>query len=439
MTKLTKKMTNTDNLTTYPVNLKILQWNAGALSQTKKVELARTLNKQKIDVFTIMEANLSNEDVKYYHFNGYTLHILQKYRQIASGILVGVRNDITNTFTEVKHMGTDTDKSEIVQVDVWKNEFHYKIYAVYSPPNNKPDFSILNFTNKTIFLGDFNGHSPIWGYTDTNASGKETEDILNTSNLQLVYNKNDTHTYLHYNETQTTPDLLLVSSDIFLNTEREIVDDPGSGHRPVIATITLSPQRGQPRTKNVRSSWNFRKADWGKFTSCLENTLIASKIDFTQHPSIIGNYISEQIIAAAKHSIPRGTIGNFKCFWNSDLETLKQEREAQRKIAEDTKTQENVMKWRQAAAKLKRAISEAKRQAFHTFISNANFQDNSTSIHRFLNKIQNKTSFVNKQPFNHCNKPLTTDRAIANEYVKLYSNNLKKSPYSRQKSKDIKQ
>ena len=46
---------------------------------------------------------------------------------------------------------------------------------------------------------------------------------------------------------------------------------------------------------------------------------------------------------------------------------------------------------------------------------------------------------MNKQPFNHCNKTLTTDRAIANEFVKLYSNNQKKSPYSRQKSKDIKQ
>ena len=106
-----------------------------------------------------MEANLTHDDLSYYHFNGCTNHLLQKFRQIASGILVGIRDNLTSTFTEIKEMGNSADKSEIVQIDVWKNEYHFMIYAVYSPPNNKPDFSTLNFSNKTVFLGDFNAHS----------------------------------------------------------------------------------------------------------------------------------------------------------------------------------------------------------------------------------------------------------------------------------------
>jgi len=63
------------------------------------------------------------------------------------------------------------------------------------------------------------------------------EEILNTSILELIYNDTDPSTHLHFNGAQTTPDLLLVSSDISANTKRIIFDDLGSGHKPVIAKI----------------------------------------------------------------------------------------------------------------------------------------------------------------------------------------------------------
>jgi hypothetical protein len=69
------------------------------------------------------------------------------------------------------------------------------------------------------------------------------EDLLSTSILELIYNDTDPPTYLHFNGPQTTPDLLLVSSDISVNTERTILDDPGLGHKPVIAKITLTRQQ----------------------------------------------------------------------------------------------------------------------------------------------------------------------------------------------------
>jgi len=106
-------------------------------------------------------------------------------------------------------------------------------------------------------IGDINAHSPKWGYKDTNAAGKEMEDLLNTSILELIYNNTDPPTYLHFNGSQTTPDLLLVSSDISANTKHIILDDPGSEHKPVIAKITLTQQQ---RILNpyIRTSWNFK-------------------------------------------------------------------------------------------------------------------------------------------------------------------------------------
>jgi hypothetical protein len=71
-----------------------------------------------VDVFAIMEANFTTEKLIYYQLNGYTLYSLPKYRQIASGILIGVSNCLCTEFKTVKEMGNSEDRSEIVKVNV---------------------------------------------------------------------------------------------------------------------------------------------------------------------------------------------------------------------------------------------------------------------------------------------------------------------------------
>nr|CDS31997.1 hypothetical protein HmN_000397500 [Hymenolepis microstoma]CUU97691.1 hypothetical transcript [Hymenolepis microstoma] len=115
------------------------------------------------------------------------------------------------------------------------------MYTVYNPPQNRPNFDLLNISYKTIVLEDFNAHSTRWGYRNRNTAGKEIEDILNSSPLELIYSEENPATYLHYSGTRTTSNLLLISSDISDITQREIIDDPGSGHKPVIASIPSSP------------------------------------------------------------------------------------------------------------------------------------------------------------------------------------------------------
>ena len=417
--------------------LRILQWNAGGLSQSKKTELATVLQRLDVDVFTIMEANLKTDDLQYYQLHGYSLYLMSKHRQVASGILVGVRSHIISDFTEIKEMGNTQDKSEIIKLDVWKNTHRYRIYAVYNPPNNKPDFSFLDFTGKTILLGDFNAHSNLWGYQDTNSAGKVMEDILNSSPLELVFNVGDTHTYLHYNGTQTTPDLLLVSSNIFPGTKRIILDDPGSGHRPVIATIQL-PTRYHNFKVHPRKSWNFQKGTWDKYTKYLENNLNHASIDYSQHPSTIGKYITAKILRAAKLFIPRGAVRKYKCFWSKDLEMLKNQRETLRRTAELSKETDDILQWRHAAAKLKKAILNAKRDTFGKFLATANFSEDSAKTYKFLDKVQNKKTPPQKNPMTYRNTLLNTDTDIAHAFSKVFSLTQRKGPYARKKSRDIK-
>ncbi|GIX71338.1 uncharacterized protein LOC103523941 [Caerostris extrusa] len=93
------------------------------------------------------------------------------------------------------------------------------------------------------------------GYNDTNHSGKEVEDSRNISNLELIYNCNDPHTFLHYNGTKSNPDLLLASADLSQSTKRSVLEDPGSGHREILAEISFPvknrfSKHKSPRLKN---------------------------------------------------------------------------------------------------------------------------------------------------------------------------------------------
>ncbi|GFT30370.1 hypothetical protein NPIL_342001 [Nephila pilipes] len=77
----------------------------------------------------------------------------------------------------------------------------------------------------------------MWGYSDTNEAGGRVQDFLSSSTFELVYNKEDPHTYLHYNGKSFTPDLLMVSADLYTFTKRTVLKDPGSGHGQVLVEV----------------------------------------------------------------------------------------------------------------------------------------------------------------------------------------------------------
>ncbi|GIY15568.1 hypothetical protein CDAR_618821 [Caerostris darwini] len=155
-----------------------------------------------------MEANLTLDTVKHYPFKGYNVYLLPKYRKVASGILMGIKDTLTADFEICKEMGGSEDKSEIIKLE-------------------------------TIVIGDVNAHPTRWGYDDMNAAGKEIEDLLNSSLLDLTYDASDPPTYIHYNGSGSTPDLLCISTDLSPFTNRIIIVDPGSGHRQIIASIVI--------------------------------------------------------------------------------------------------------------------------------------------------------------------------------------------------------
>ena len=109
------------------------------------------------------------------------------------GIVTLVNNSLN---AEVKHITTN-DENDIQLIKLWKNGQQFSLYNLYSPPNTACSAHLdeINF-QKTIIAGDTNAHSPVWGYADTNASGDYIEDIVNSTNLILLQNKDSPPTFL---------------------------------------------------------------------------------------------------------------------------------------------------------------------------------------------------------------------------------------------------
>ncbi|VDO14746.1 unnamed protein product [Rodentolepis nana] len=232
-------------------------------------------------------------------------------------------------------MDSTKDICEIIRFDVWKCRNDFKVYAVYNSPQNCPNFVFLNFLHKNVALGDFNVYSIRYGYKDANIAGKEIEGMLNSNPLELIYSNEDPATYLQYNGTRKTPDFLLASSDISEHTRRKIIDDPGSGQKPVIASINIA-SKSITRKVPTEQSWNFKKADWSRFNNFLDNELHTSPLSFNQHPDKLGTDFTNIMIRCAKKTIPQGKTKHYRVFWFKHLEELKRKRDDHRNTADQT-------------------------------------------------------------------------------------------------------
>ncbi|VDO02694.1 unnamed protein product [Rodentolepis nana] len=73
----------------------------------------------------------------------------------------------------------------------------------------------------------------------------------------------------------------------------------------------------------TKLSWNFKKADWSKFTNLLDDELHTSPLNFKQHPDKLCNYIKNIMIGCAKKTIPHSMTKHHRVFWSKHLEELK--------------------------------------------------------------------------------------------------------------------
>lgn len=219
------------------VYLNIIFWNAGGLVEAKIIEFDQILSEEKPYVFGIVEVGLLTEieDKLRNIFPNYQLKVLERDRQISSGILIGVKNDLVNDFHIIKHMNDDLDdKLEAVKIVVWKDGVKLPITFVYNPPRNVPDLELLQTDSKMLLIGDFNAPSTRWGYRRTTPVGKAIEDFLDSHTIKLIQNDNNEPTFISYIGATSNPDMVFCHDDLADNVKQNPIDSAGGfGHKVI--------------------------------------------------------------------------------------------------------------------------------------------------------------------------------------------------------------
>ena len=236
----------------------IVHWNAEGVRQ-KKLELQQFLKAQKIDVCCIQETHLNN--THRFSIWGYEIHRVDRADRPKGGVLTLVKTSIPST--EVQR--SEKADTEYITVKLILPDRNLTICNLYSPPNKAINLQILQPNSEDwMIVGDFNSHSPSWGYPRINAKGEEVEHWIVSNRLVLINTPTDPPTfYSRVWKTTSTPDIAIATDNIQKIAKREVSEQlGGSNHKPVI--LTLAKQVNTSAGK-MPPSWNYKKADWKPF------------------------------------------------------------------------------------------------------------------------------------------------------------------------------
>ncbi|GFX78463.1 reverse transcriptase domain-containing protein [Trichonephila clavipes] len=194
------------------------------------------------------------------------------------------------------------------------------------PDNSDINLDLLNTLLDTksdtkILLGDLNAKSPSWGSRTLDLKGSQIEDLLCNNDLSILNDKRSTY-LSKTNGTTSALDITAINHQTASQATWEILKSAISDHLPIITSIN---QRVVGTIQNKRS-WNFRKANWGKFTYELETLCSLSS------PNTIDERLqsfASHIDAAVKRSIPRvKRRDDWVPFWkDTNIENLINERD----------------------------------------------------------------------------------------------------------------
>ena len=120
------------------------------------------------------------------------------------------------------------------------------VCSIYLPPGDiLSKNSLVNLIDQLphpfMLVGDFNGHSEVWGCSDTNDRGEIMEDIIPENDLCLLNEKQPTYRHPPTGNYYAI-DISLCHPNIYLDFDWSVCDDlHGSDHFPIlIREIKLS-------------------------------------------------------------------------------------------------------------------------------------------------------------------------------------------------------
>lgn len=304
------------------------------------------------------------------------------------------------------------------------------ITNVYKPPQSKWSDQVIGIQpHPAVYADDFNSHHTDWGYRNDDAKGESLANWAANGELQLVHDPKDRATFLSkIHNTESNPDLCFVSADsegFPLHVTREVLPGfPNSQHRPVIIEIGLS----IPIITSVpRPRWNFRKANWNKYSPLLD----AAVRFIAPLPSNYDRF-ARLVISTAKKCIPRGYRKEYIPCWNEDTDRLYAEFQEN----EDPET----------AKELLASLNEARRQRWTDTVTNIDLTHSSRKGWAAIRKLGGSHKLTRSKPYINADRisrrivrtsKAPSHRPFSKKVNRAYHSIRKTTPYSSNPSRQF--
>ena len=170
-------------------------------------------------------------------------------------------------------------------------------------------------------MGDFNSHHATWSYERAYSNGDWMMEWSSQLNQSLVIDLKQKRSFHSARwDREYSPELCWVTSHNGqpLQTSIQVLDDfPHSQHRPIVTHVWL---RIPPMRSLQKPIWNFRKANWAKFSQQLEQSIICIP---NKVISVTETYLrhSIAIFISAKTNIPRGVRPSYIPCMDTEMST----------------------------------------------------------------------------------------------------------------------
>ncbi|GFU87546.1 probable RNA-directed DNA polymerase from transposon X-element [Trichonephila clavipes] len=244
-----------------------------------------------------------------------------------------------------------------------------RLCCLYFPPNTVIHQHDLNnlvdqLPAPFIILGDFNGHSTLWGSAKTNPRGRQIEQVLSDHCLCLL--NHEEPTYFHEpTRSFHTLDLAICSPSLLphlnLSVEKDLYN---SDHFPVILS-----HDSVPGGKTFPPTYSYSRADWALFTQL---AVITDAMVKTDSVDTAVQEVTNVLIAASDFSIPKSSghsFQHYKPWWNADCQTAYKNQRKLWGIFRRYPTTENLLAFKKAKANARRVRRRSRRQSWIRYVS----------------------------------------------------------------------
>ena len=396
--------------------LTIMHWNAEGV-RNKKEELQQFLKANSVDICCIQETHL-NESHRF-SVRGFETFRLDRPSGHKGGVVTLVKNTIAAAIVDHSNK-SDNDDTELLGINIITKGREITIYNIYSPPS-KPLLleKVCPTSERFLVTGDFNSHSPSWGYAKLDKKGEYLEDWMLENHLILINKPDDPTTFLSKRWlTTSSPDLALATDDIAKVTKREVCQQlGGSDHRPILLHLQDATSTNKHHQRQ-KPSWNYKKANWHDFGKYLDRKF--KKVED------LGTNLSQQVASftkivldGAKANIPRGRRKDYIPGWNDNLKHLHDTVSSTRDAMEANPTNDVVTAHNKAKAEYIRAKNQQTRSAWHEKTKSLNMERDTSKLWN-LTKALNDEKPEKRQTVLKVNGEYQTGKRAANSLAAIY-------------------